>query len=224
MTDSLARTSAGVPEASTRPEAITTDGVGERHEEVHVVVDDDHAEPEARRGPGGSPGPASIASPTSMPTAGSSSSSTLGAVLSAVAIIASRWPPLLSDAHGRSRAASRPSRRAISPRLKRSTARRRSRSPCGEAHALAQRPRRRTAGWSGRCDRCRRARSAAGPCPEIGRPSSNTAPCVGAWVPARMLSSVVLPDPLGPISPSDRARSRPAATRRRPPSARRSAC
>ena len=41
-----------------------------------------------------------------------------------------------------------------------------------------------------------------GPCPDTTAPSSSTAPCDGAYVPARMLSSVVLPDPLGPIRPT----------------------
>ena len=45
----FARTSAGVPSAIFRPKLSTYDAVGDRHHEVHVVLDEQHREVEVRR-------------------------------------------------------------------------------------------------------------------------------------------------------------------------------
>ena len=150
-----------------------------------------------------------------IPAVGSSSRISLGSVASARAISSRRWSPYgrlrarwsvvwpsptkSSSSCDRSRTAFS-SRRNFGPRMIEVE---RAGAWSGSSGRPSRSPARsccRTAGCSGTSGPCRPARpcaaSAAAPAP-----SSTTRPLVGRYRPVRQLKNVVLPAPLGPISP-----------------------
>ena len=202
------RTSSGVPVAITSPNSSTMMHVADAEHEAHVVVDEQHRGAAGRR-PGAAGGRGCSLSVVSRPAAGSSRQTTRGAAASARATPTSLRSPCESSSGSLSATASRPTRSAHrAPRPRPTASATGSRAACPAPTAIPRRRRgsrprsgRRRARWPATCapGRCARAHAAAA---ARGRGRASSTRPRERTKPVMASMNVVLPAPLGPISPT----------------------